>query len=367
MSASLCSRRSLHRKVFSFADSAGIFSYMTTSFFDSSRTEPAEWVVVRLSALGDLALITGVLDYWHRTRGWRFTVVTREAFAPVLERHPAVREIVALPRDELVFPRQMGVFRALAQKHAGKGLLDLHGTLRTRLLSVLWKGPVRRYRKLGVERRLFLKSGGLLFRESLLRWNVPQRYALAVEETPPPRSELLPHIWLSEEEQARGSLLLDRLPETGTPPVALHPYATHPDKAWHEAHWRRLMAMLDERRIPWIVVGRGKGMAGLPEVRDFTNQTTLRETCALLRASSALVTGDSGPMHLACAVATPVVALFGPTTEAWGFFPAGVQDRVLQSDLDCRPCTLHGKKHCDHDHACMRLITPEQVMAVLGQ
>ncbi len=340
---------------------------MTTSSFDSSLPEPAEWVVVRLSALGDLALITGVLDYWHRTRGWMFTVVTREAFAPILERHPAVREIVALSRDELAFPEQLGVFRRLAEKHAGKGLLDLHGTLRTRLLSLVWKGPTRRYRKLGIERRLFLQSGGRIFRETLLRWNVPQRYALAVEETPPPRSELLPHIWLSKEEEEWGRLSLDRLHEAGVAPVALHPYATHPDKAWQEAHWRRLMATLDERHIPWLVVGRGKGMPGLPEARDFTNKTTLRETCALLRASSALVTGDSGPMHLACAVGTPVVALFGPTTEAWGFFPAGAADRVLEADLDCRPCTLHGKKHCGRDHACMRLITPEHVVDVLDE
>lgn len=338
---------------------------MATSFFAKGVSEPVEWVVVRLSALGDLALITGVLEYWHRTRGWTFTVITREAFAPILERHPAVREVVALSKADLTCPRQLGVFRALAEKYAGQGLLDLHGTLRTRLLSLLWKGPVRRYPKLGLERRLFLLSKGQFFRERLHLWNVPQRYALAVESVPPSRAELLPHVWLSEEEEADGRSLLASLPDGGVPPVALHPYATHPDKAWKESSWRRLMSILDERGLPWIVIGRGKGMEDLPAVRDFTNRTTLRETCALLRASSVLVTGDSGPMHLAGAVGTPVVALFGPTAEEWGFFPSGPNDRVLQAPLDCRPCTLHGKKHCNRDHACMHAITPEQVVRVL--
>ena len=114
----------------------------TSSFHDASA--PTEWVVIRLSALGDVALTTGVLEYWHRTRGWTFTVITREAFAPVLEGHPAVRSIVGLAREDLRFPRQLGVFRDLAEAHAGQGLLDLHGTLRTRLLSLLWKGPVKR-------------------------------------------------------------------------------------------------------------------------------------------------------------------------------------------------------------------------------
>ena len=164
----------------------------TSSFHDASA--PTEWVVIRLSALGDVALTTGVLEYWHRTRGWTFTVITREAFAPVLERHPAVCSIVGLAKEDLRFPRQLGVFRDLAEAHAGQGLLDLHGTLRTRLLSLLWKGPVKRYRKLGLERRLFLRSKGRLFRNELRLWNVPQRYALAVEATPPPRAALLPHI-----------------------------------------------------------------------------------------------------------------------------------------------------------------------------
>lgn len=62
-----------------------------------------------------------------------------------------------------------------------------------------------------------------------------------------------------------------------------------------------------------------------------------------------------------------VLALFGPTTEEWGFFPAGPKDRVLESQLDCRPCTLHGKKHCDRNHACMQSITPEQVMRALDE
>lgn len=327
---------------------------------------PSEWVVVRLSALGDLALITGVLDYWHRTRGWTFTVITREAFAPVLECHPAVRAVVGLRRESLGFPQLPGVLRELAERFTGQGLLDLHGTLRTRLLSLFWHGPVRRYPKLGLARRLFLLSGGRFFRQQLRFRNVPQRYAMAVEADPPSRTALLPRIWLSPEEIARGRQMIEES-HAGGSPVALHPYATHPDKAWLEPHWRELMALLDERHIPWVVVGRGRGMEDLPVERNFTDRTTLRETCALLKASSVLVTGDSGPMHLAGAVGTPVVALFGPTTVEWGFFPAGPSDHVLEVQMGCRPCSLHGKKYCRRNHACMRAITPEQVLeAVAG-
>ena len=68
---------------------------MTISSFHDVPA-PTEWVVIRLSALGDVALPTGVLEYWHRTHGWTFTLITREAFAPVLEGHPAVRSVIGL-------------------------------------------------------------------------------------------------------------------------------------------------------------------------------------------------------------------------------------------------------------------------------
>jgi ADP-heptose:LPS heptosyltransferase len=67
-------------------------------------------------------------------------------------------------------------------------------------------------------------------------------------------------------------------------------------------------------------------------------------------------------MHLASGVQTPVVALFGPTHRAWGFFPEGVSDIVIEADEECRPCSLHGKKVCDKDQACMQSIEPQRVL-----
>lgn len=65
------------------------------------RDIPDRWVVFRASAMGDVALITGVLSWWHRTREMRFTVVTRAALAPLLAGHPAVDEVIAVTQDEI--------------------------------------------------------------------------------------------------------------------------------------------------------------------------------------------------------------------------------------------------------------------------
>jgi ADP-heptose:LPS heptosyltransferase len=70
-------------------------------------------------------------------------------------------------------------------------------------------------------------------------------------------------------------------------------------------------------------------------------------------------------MHLAGGVDTPVLALFGPTSREWGFFPAGERDVVLQLDMPCRPCSLHGSKLCSHGAACLTRISPDMACKAL--
>lgn len=357
---------------------------------------PKTWLVVRLSALGDVVLTTGVLLWLHRTRGWRFVVLTRPQWAPVFRNHPAVDRVAPVDPRDLRPAALPGLVRNLAATLPGAGLLDLHGTLRSRLLGALWPGTVRRYPKFSLERRLFLRSGGRLFRERLRASNVTQRYTLATEDAPPPRSALLPRILLDDAERQRGLALLREaglLPgDDSAPPrplVALHPYSTHPDKAWLPEAWQELAGRLSAAGYAWIVVGRsggatggigggtgdgeGRPLSGLAvQLRsaggwaaDFTDRTDLRETCALLAAAAVLVTGDSGPMHLAAGVDTPVVALFGPTTREWGFYPEGPRDVVLETGDACRPCSLHGSRRCAHSGRCMTGITPDAVFAAV--
>lgn len=322
--------------------------------------------VFRLSALGDIALTTGVLDYWHRERGLSFIFFTRPGPALVLREHPAVQQVVLLDGKELQGMRWFSRAGELARIFSGMVLIDLHGTLRSRILSLRWKGPVRRYPKFGLERRLFNRFGWNGIRGKLEQTSVTQRYALALEAAAPSPLELLPLISLNTAESSSGTLRL--MTATGALKsehdlvVALHPYATHPDKAWPREHWTQLAAQLSQAGLKWIVVGHDSSPLFPGDPRDFTNRTTLRETCALLRAADLLVTNDSGPMHLAAGVGTAVVALFGPTSKAWGFYPQGPNDHILQLDMSCRPCTLHGSNQCTNGRICLLNILPAQVL-----
>lgn len=323
-------------------------------------------VVFRLSALGDVALATGVLERWRGLRGTRFTFVTRSGPAELLRGHPAVEEVVVPDESRMQGLGWWEQAGELARRFQGLPLIDLHATPRSRMLSLRWKGAVHRYPKFTLARRLFRLTRNQGLARRLEATGVPQRYALALEESAPDPALVRPRIFLDQVELDAGRELA-RGVGAGGPLVALHPYATHPDKAWPREHWSALARLLEESGHSWLVVGRDDDPAFPGNPRDLTGATDLRATCAVLAACDLLVTNDSGPMHLATGVETPVVALFGPTARAWGFFPQGERDVVLErADMACRPCSLHGSGSCANDRACLASIAPREVLDAIN-
>lgn len=97
-----------------------------------------------------------------------------------------------------------------------------------------------------------------------------------------------------------------------------------------------------------------------PALKIFTGETTLLEMAALVKKCAALVSGDSGPMHIAVAQKVPVISIFGPSNPI-RYHPYGQQNAVLQSNQGCRGC---GEHNCSH-HSCMTDITWKQVYNLL--
>ncbi len=320
-------------------------------------------VAVRFSSMGDVVLTTGVLLDWHRKHGTMFTVLTRDTFAPLFDHHPAVQEVIGLTPEDLHGQNQAQVFREIVLKYKDSPLLDLHRNLRSAMLARSWRDAIICYRKMSLARRMFLWSHGRFYGEALRALNVPQRYASGLYDkgSVPQAADLRPRVFLSGEERTWAKDAVAHL-RGQAPLVAIHPFATHAAKSWPLSTWLRFSALLDEAKIPFFWVGLGEGLPKEEDRRSFIGKTNLRQICALLDQASALVTGDSGPMHLATATGTPVLAMFGPTCREWGFFPSGPRDRVIQLSMPCRPCSLHGSGTCPHGNACMLDITPEMLL-----
>ncbi len=158
------------------------------------------------------------------------------------------------------------------------------------------------------------------------------------------------------------------LPGAGARLAGVHPGSAWNTKRWLPERFTELCRRLAADGFTPVLVG-GPEDAALGErialdcgAVNLVGRTGLDDLKALMGRLSVFVTNDSGPMHLAAAAGVPVVAIFGATTRELGFFPYGPGHRVVEADLACRPCGLHGARHCPEGHfLCMRLITVEQV------
>ena len=171
-------------------------------------------------------------------------------------------------------------------------------------------------------------------------------------------------ITLSDEDEAVGRSLLVA---SRRPRVVLHPAARWRTKLWEPERWRDLAAALHREGIRVILTGSqedqplGSAIAREldPPPLSLMGRLSLKQLAVILREVDAVVTVDSGPMHVAAAMGTPVVALFGPT-DARRTGPLG-PGRVLRRDLACSPC-LQRRCRIPDTYLCMRDLRVSEVL-----
>jgi heptosyltransferase-2 len=253
-------------------------------------------------------------------------------------------------------------------------LLDLHGNSRSRLLALFSGTPTLRIRNYAFARRL------RVWMPSLTRKMPPHvsdrsvraaAQALGLAEY----SGSAPTLSCDAEELAWADRFLS---EAGLKPgerlIAIAPGAAWATKRWSEGYFAQALGLLAGPGRRFIFIGGPDEEAIAKRILEFsrkgsdsailaTGKTDSGQLKALIARSSALLCNDSGPMHVADALAVPVLALFGPTIEDFGFFPRGEKSKVMQKNLSCRPCAVHGSRACPiGTHECMTALAPFDVV-----
>ncbi len=175
--------------------------------------------------------------------------------------------------------------------------------------------------------------------------------------------------WDKEEEERVEALIGDRFRES-LPGIAIAAGAVWATKRWPKEYYIELLKRLGAQAFNIGLVGGAEDSELCREIIDsaavpalnLAGELSVLGSAAFIRRMDLIVCNDSAPLHLANAVQTDVIAIFGPTVKRFGFFPFRIDEKVLEVDLYCRPCSKHGGHHCPEKHfRCMREITPERV------
>ena len=326
-------------------------------------------LVIQTAFLGDVVLTTPLLAAVAAQHG-PVDVVTTPVAAPLLETHPAVRQVIAYDKRGTDHGwagvrRLAGRLRAEQYERAYLP----HRSLRTAALAFLGRIPSR----IGF-------SGGWSFLYTQTRpkprtgHESDRLLALADERSGVYRPQLRP---TAEDEQVAVDLLAGARIQDGESFLAIAPGSIWGSKRW--PYYGELARQLADYTPVALVGGQddvglgeqirraAEGGGGRRRVVNACGKLTLRQSAALIARAAVLITNDSAPLHLATAMNTPIVAVFGPTVPAFGFGPIRAGDVALGVEgLQCRPCSPHGPSQCPlGHHRCMRDLTVEAVVAAI--
>jgi heptosyltransferase-2 len=363
-------------------------------------------VVRGVNWLGDAVMSTPALMRLREAHPQaRITLLTASKLAELFRGHPAVDEIIAFTPDEGLWT----VGRRLRQGQFDLGLI-LPNSPRAAL--ELWLGRVPR--RIGLARpwrTVFLTDAVPAPPDSVpmarrsrheirVRRANPDRYP---REVPPIRAHHVHHylhlaaaagasiepkapfLPVSESE---GNAVRGRFGLEGSRWFGLNPGAEYGSaKRWPAERFAAVAVAAQRRwRCRWVILGGAGDVALAEEIagrierasredrggatafapRVLAGQTSLRELCAVLKLCRVVLTNDTGPMHLAAAVGTPVVVPFGSTSpELTGpGMPGDSRHVCIRAEVACAPCFL---RRCPVDFGCMLGIEVEAVLDGLAR
>jgi len=179
-------------------------------------------------------------------------------------------------------------------------------------------------------------------------------------------------IWLTEAEKEDVAQLL-RKSGVSEPYFCVHPGGRLPLKRWPSDRWAILCdRMIDRFQLPLLLLSAGteiglvREITGLMRNRPIilAGETTIRQLSGVIAQASLLVCNDSAPMHIAAALGTPTVAIFGPS-KSIETGPYGKNHVIVEKEFACRPTCDESRCTNKHHHACMESISVEDVFHVV--
>ena len=340
-------------------------------------------LIVKMSAIGDVIHTLPALNALRQTYpDAKIDWLVEDSAADLLLGHRALDRLIIWPRRTFVrlikggrLLRARNVFFHTFQELRATPY-DLIIDFQALLKSSLWVFLARGRRKAGFDRGMAHAENSHLFLNERVPPVSMEIHALdrglkLLEYLGIPATRINYDIPVSrEDDEMAEALLKETLVPRNQPLIALNPVAKWPTKLWPPERFGEVAERLSHHGCRVAFTGSGEDREFIDEIcRRMTapilrldGRTRLKTLAALYHRAKAVITTDTGPMHLAAAVGTPVVALFGPTAP-WRTGPYGEGHVVVRAGLSCSPCFRRRCQTTEFEKmACMRRISVEKIV-----
>jgi heptosyltransferase-2 len=333
-----------------------------------------ENIIVRMpNWLGDLVMATPVLaNLRERYKLARITAMCQSGVGKLIEHDPHIDELFVfnkpsgwLHRDEyrnIITPLQHGKY-------------DL-GVLLTNSFSStfrFWKGSVKNRIGFSKNMRCLFLNKAVPFPKNLEKQHLVQTYQMLLAPLGIEETHTAPKLYITDNEVLAAKMMLEKYGvQNDNIIIGINPGAAYGSaKCWLPERFKEVTEkLLTDPQVRVVYFG---DKVGAPLVNEICNgfdgrvlnmagKTSLRELMALISLCRVFLTNDSGPMHIASALETPLVALFGSTSDVkTGPYSGGT---VIHKHVSCSPCY---KRVCPIDFKCMKQIGVDEVYQTIKE
>ncbi|MFZ3231608.1 MAG: glycosyltransferase family 9 protein [Pseudobdellovibrio sp.] len=321
-------------------------------------------LIIRFSSIGDLTQALSISSFVKSyVPQAEIHFITRSDLAPLLQNHPNINLTWSLDKTS-GFLGLLKIISKLREENFTH-IYDAHNNLRSALIRLLlWKPKkvvrpmmrLKRFLLIQFHYNLFEKpfSGQRDLIKPLENWNF--KFFLPTA----------PQLFLNKEAIQFSEDIIKQNHLLNF--TVLVPSATYDLKRWPIEYWQKLVVLNPEKQFVVLAGPTDEFTSELSKnknVCNLTGKTSLLQSAAIIQKSCAVVSNDTGLLHIAEQLGKPTIALMGPAPFG---FPSRATTTILERDLNCRPCSKHGQGPCRNPifQECLRSITAEEVSQKLA-
>ncbi|MDO9255287.1 MAG: glycosyltransferase family 9 protein [Bacteroidales bacterium] len=327
-----------------------------------------KFLIIRFSSIGDVILTTPLVRCLRaKFPTAQIDFLVKKEFAVVLSGNPHLNNILIF--DKNAGKGELRRIRQFVKQNKYSHILDIQKNIRSIFISAGSGAIVSGFSKKLVERDLLIRFGINIYKEIK---PVYLRYFESIAdlgvEYDGKGTEVFPAA--SEAEKVTEILEHNQIP-LDMPLLVIAPGAQWENKRWPEQGFATASDTFCSQTGAYPVLIGGPGdveickqvqtLMKTPSL-NLAGKLSLMGSASILSRANMAFTNDTGMLHMAQAMKTSVIAVYGPTTRELGFFPLPENSRVAEIEISCRPCTQKGLHSCPKKHfRCMKDLKPEMV------